>query len=60
VLVIPAGRIYFIGARASNKLSVVIVEITIIIKESVFFTPPSPAASPPEQPTINSMTQIIP
>lgn len=60
VLVIPAGRIYFIGATASNKLSVVIVGITIIIKESVFFTPPSPTASPTEQPTINSMTQIIP
>ena len=57
---IPAGRIYFIGATAINKLSVVIVGSTIINKDSTFLTPPSPTASPPEQPTTSKTTQINP
>lgn len=51
---------YFIGATASNKLSVVIVGSTIKIKAIVLWTAPRPTVIPPKHPITNNIALISP
>ena len=59
-LTIPAPRIYFIGATASNKLKVSMVGSTIATNAHTYSIAPSPTAKPPNVPTIRSVAEINP
>lgn len=51
---------YFIGATAKSRLSVVIVGMTTRDKLITFSIAPSPTAKPPATPTINKIAEISP